>query len=111
LALFSLIKAIYQVITLLTMAPPRSSEKETILLTGASGYLAGHILKKLLEYGFSVRATVRNQAAENRVKSAISVKHHASLTFVIIPDLLVDGAFDEAVKDVNGVSSVQISIF
>jgi hypothetical protein len=45
------------------------------------------------------------------VKSAISVKHHASLTFVIIPDLSVDGAFDEAVKDVDGVSLVQISIF
>ncbi|KFZ11408.1 hypothetical protein V501_04788 [Pseudogymnoascus sp. VKM F-4519 (FW-2642)] len=78
---------------------------------GASGYLAGHILTQLLDYGFSVRATVRNQAAEIRVKSALPVKHHASLTFIIIPDLSVDGAFDEAVKDVDGVSSVQISIF
>ena len=42
----------------------------TILLTGANGFVAGHILDALLEAGYSVLGTVRSSAAAERVKNA-----------------------------------------
>ena len=35
-------------------------EKQTVLITGAAGYICSWIVKKFLEEGFSVRATVRD---------------------------------------------------
>ena len=40
-----------------------------VLVTGASGYLAIHVVKQLLEAGeYIVRGTVRNLANEQKVK-------------------------------------------
>ncbi|KAF2095733.1 NAD(P)-binding protein [Rhizodiscina lignyota] len=77
---------------------------ETVLLTGASGYIAAHILDAFLGAGFHVRAQVRSKGSEERVK------HHytkyvdsGALSFVYVEDISVPGAFDEVVKDVEGV--------
>jgi NADPH:quinone reductase-like Zn-dependent oxidoreductase len=40
---------------------------ETILVTGATSFIAGHIIKLLLEKGYNVRGTVRSQARESAV--------------------------------------------
>ena len=37
-------------------------------MTGASGFIATHIIKQLLEEGYSVRGTVRSLADEDKVK-------------------------------------------
>lgn len=34
--------------------------EEVLCVTGASGFLAGHIVKQLLEKGYRVRGTVRS---------------------------------------------------
>jgi nucleoside-diphosphate-sugar epimerase len=41
-------------------AGPTSSLDEIVLVTGASGFIASHIIKQLLERGYRVRGTVRN---------------------------------------------------
>jgi nucleoside-diphosphate-sugar epimerase len=38
-----------------------------VLVTGASGYLAAHIVKQLLEQGYRVRGTVRSLKDEKKV--------------------------------------------
>jgi len=42
-------------------------EKELVLVTGASGYIASHIVKQLLHEGYRVRGTVRNLKDEKKV--------------------------------------------
>ncbi len=44
----------------------------TILLTGASGYIAKHVALKLLDAGFRVRASVRTPARADEVRSALA---------------------------------------
>lgn len=39
-----------------------------MLVTGASGYIAGHVIKLLQEEGYSVRGTVRSLKNEAKIK-------------------------------------------
>lgn len=56
-----------------------------------------------LRHGYRVRAAVRSERKAEIVRSNPALKDIKSdqLDFVIIPDFLVDGAFDEAVKGVD----------
>ena len=77
-----------------------------ILLTGASGFVATHVLNSLLLHGLSVRGTVRNEASGEKLRKIHA--HHLNgdnsrLTFAIVKDVAQDGAFKEAVTDVDGV--------
>ncbi|KAL8783610.1 MAG: hypothetical protein Q9195_009331 [Heterodermia aff. obscurata] len=77
-----------------------------ILLTGASGFVAAHVLKSLLRHGYDVRGTVRSEATADRVRkthSHLLGDKQSRLTFAIVPDVASPGAFNDAVKDVNGV--------
>lgn len=79
---------------------PRSSQ--TILITGASGFVAAHVLTAFLEAGYKARGTVRSEETAANVKKT-HAKYSHSLSFAIVPDIRTKGAFDEAVKDVDGV--------
>lgn len=77
-----------------------------VLLTGASGYIAKHIVLQLLEAGYSVRGTVRDLARGAEVSEA--VRPHVSdadnldqrLTFVAL-DLSSDAGWTEAMAGVD----------
>ncbi|EJD39335.1 NAD(P)-binding protein [Auricularia subglabra TFB-10046 SS5] len=72
------------------------SSPQRVLLTGASGFVAAHILHALLERGLWVRCTVRSQAKA----AAIAAQYPArasQLDFAIVPDIAAPGAFDGAV--------------
>lgn len=43
------------------------SEQDLVLVTGASGYIAGYCVRELLEHGYAVRGTVRSLAARDKV--------------------------------------------
>ena len=68
--------------------------KAPILVTGASGYVAGWIVKKLLEAGHTVHATVRDP---NKVSSVAHLQKIASASpgtlKLFKADLLDQGAF------------------
>ncbi|RPB16966.1 ketoreductase [Morchella conica CCBAS932] len=68
-----------------------------ILLTGASGFIASHILEKLLARGYSVRFTVRSEDKAQKLLAAHS-SHASQLDYVLVPDIVVPGAFDAAVQ-------------
>ncbi|KAJ4250991.1 hypothetical protein NW762_011641 [Fusarium torreyae] len=76
-----------------------------VLLTGGTGFLGYEILVDLLKSGFRVRAAARSQVKIDAVQSASSIvslgPSPTQLTFVIIPDMTIEGAYDEAVQGVD----------
>ncbi|MEJ8562781.1 aldehyde reductase [Yoonia sp. GPGPB17] len=80
--------------------------QKTVLMTGASGYIAKHIALQLLEAGYRVRGTVRSLARGAEVADA--VRPHLSdttdlenrLTFVAL-DLSSDDGWDDAMAGVD----------
>ena len=75
-------------------------------MTGASGYMGYRALVLALEAGYRVRAAVRSQAKAEIILAAPSIKALApgsKLDFTIVPDIVADGAYDDAVKDVNAI--------
>ncbi|KAF4959120.1 hypothetical protein FSARC_10833 [Fusarium sarcochroum] len=79
-----------------------------VLVTGATGFLAGHVIRQLLERGYKVRGTVRDQAKaswliEDHFQSYTNSGHFELAT---VPDLAVSGAFDEAAKGVSAIAHI-----
>lgn len=81
---------------------------KVVLVTGASGYIAKHIVRQLLDGGYEVRGTVRRAERGEEVRDA--VRPHLSdparaderLTFVVV-DLEEDAGWDVAVAGVDAV--------
>ncbi|KAF2361675.1 NAD-dependent epimerase/dehydratase [Trinorchestia longiramus] len=74
---------------------------QLVLVTGASGYVAGHVVKQLQQAGYRVRGTVRSLKNTARVdplyKLASSPKHALEL---VEADLEKDDGWDEAMEGV-----------
>lgn len=79
-----------------------SPSDQTVLVTGASGFVASYIIKAFLECGYCVRGTVRSNASAIGIKDALS-EHASRLSFAIVPDIASPNAFNEAIKGVSGV--------
>lgn len=76
-----------------------NNDKKLVLVTGASGYLACHVVNLLLESGFRVRATVRslqNQKKLDPIKKINPAKTH--LIEFVEADLLDDQCWDKVVE-------------
>jgi dihydroflavonol-4-reductase len=60
------------------------STKDLVLVTGASGFIAGHCVADLLEHGYAVRGTVRSLSAVDKVAHlrALAERAGGSLEFV-----------------------------
>lgn len=72
---------------------------QTVLVTGASGYIAGWIVKYLLEAGHAVHATVRDPDRPSSVAHLKAMAQQAPGTLKVFKaDLLTPGGFDEAAK-------------
>jgi nucleoside-diphosphate-sugar epimerase len=72
-----------------------------VLVSGANGYIASHIVDLLLQLGFNVRGTIR--AAKPWLDNYFQAKYgKGRYHSVIVPAIEHDGAFDEAVKGTEG---------
>lgn len=87
------------------MTYPSDNSDKLILVTGASGYVAAHVLNEFLENGYSVRGTVRSKSTADKVRKT-HAKYGDKLSFAIVEDIAAPGAFNEAVKGVDGVSHI-----
>jgi len=76
---------------------------QTVLITGASGFIAAHVIEAFLNAGFKVRGTVRSEATAKKVRDEHKSHPAESLEFAIVPDISAPGAFNEAVVGVDGV--------
>ncbi|TWT80521.1 3 beta-hydroxysteroid dehydrogenase/Delta 5--_4-isomerase [Planctomycetes bacterium CA13] len=81
--------------------------KETVLLTGISGYIGLHCAKKLLNNGFEVRGSVRNTAKGKKVHETLAAASvdTTNLTTVEL-NLTSDKGWDEATKGCDYVMHV-----
>lgn len=70
-----------------------------VLVTGATGFVAGHIVKRLLEEGVTVHAAVRNPNDSDKLKylSALTKKSRGKL-LIFHGDLLEEGSYGDAME-------------
>ena len=70
---------------------------DTVLLTGATGFIARHILADLLAAGYRVRASVRDPARVGDLLDDLSPGHRDAVELVAL-DLLRDDGWTEAAQ-------------
>jgi nucleoside-diphosphate-sugar epimerase len=87
------------------MFPPEDyaiPKGSTVLVTGANGYLASHVVDILLEIGFKVRGTVRTRKPwlDKMFEERHGPRQYQS---IMIPDLAAEGAYTQAMRGVAAV--------
>lgn len=86
--------------------------KETVLVTGATGFVGMQIILQLLEKGYTVKATVRDVKSEGKVRETLrdNVRSLDKLSFVAA-ELTRDTNWEEAMQGCNYVLSVASPVF
>ena len=80
---------------------------DTVLVTGASGFIAQHCILELLRAGHRVRGTVRDLSAAARIHSTLSRQTPIGGRLELVQaDLLRDEGWDDAVRGCRGVLHV-----
>ncbi|TDZ20576.1 Aldehyde reductase 2 [Colletotrichum orbiculare MAFF 240422] len=86
------------------LAIPKGS---TVLVVGANGFIASHVVNQLLRFGYRVRGTVRDPAKNAWLPVLFDNTYgKGNFELLAVPDLMRDGALDEAVKGASAVISV-----
>ena len=94
------------------MPPPQNlaiRPGSLVVVTGANGYIASHVVDQLLLAGYRVRATVRNVAKCAWMKDFFNGKHGSgsgSFELIEVPEMAAPGSFDQAVKGAVGLAHV-----
>ena len=71
-----------------------------VLVTGATGYVAGRLVEKLLSEGMTVHAAVRNPSDTEKTKYLDALASSLPGTIKYFKsELLDEGSYDEAMKD------------
>ncbi len=74
-------------------------KKKPVMVTGATGYVAGWIVKKLLDEGITVHAAVRNPDNKEKLKYLDEIANNASGQIKYFKaDLLGMGSYDKAME-------------
>ncbi|CAJ0547722.1 Ff.00g044760.m01.CDS01 [Fusarium sp. VM40] len=85
------------------------SAKPIVLVTGANGYIAGPTIEGFLKAGYAVRGTVRSKSSADSLVKALS-SYGDDLEIVQVPDILIPGAFDSAVKGVHAIAHLAAGV-
>jgi nucleoside-diphosphate-sugar epimerase len=78
------------------LSTPLTPQSGRVCVTGASGFIAMHLVSQLLVKGYEVVATVRSEAKAGQVR-ALGEQYPSKLTVVGGCDLLKEGSFDGAI--------------
>ncbi len=72
-------------------------QSKPVLVTGATGYVAGRLVEKLLNEGLTVHAAVRQPNNDEKLKYLNALAENAKGTIKYFQaDLLDNGSYDEA---------------
>lgn len=77
---------------------------DIVLITGGTGHVGFKVIVDTLAHGYSVRAAIRKSSKSAGILATKSIKAlnpGDRLSFVVVPDITADGAYDEAVKGVK----------
>nr|P14721.1 RecName: Full=Dihydroflavonol 4-reductase; Short=DFR; AltName: Full=Dihydrokaempferol 4-reductase; AltName: Full=Flavanone 4-reductase; Short=FNR [Antirrhinum majus]CAA33543.1 unnamed protein product [Antirrhinum majus] len=88
-------------------APPSST---TVCVTGAAGFIGSWLVMRLLERGYTVRATVRDPGNMKKVKHLIELPKADTNLTLWKADMTVEGSFDEAIQGCEGVFHLATSM-
>ncbi|TDZ44798.1 NAD-dependent epimerase/dehydratase FUM13 [Colletotrichum trifolii] len=85
----------------------RNISGDVLLITGATGHVGFAVLVHALSAGYAVRCAVRSEAKAEMIRSRPRICSlnlpDTRLTFTIIPDITVDGAYDDSMHGVSAV--------
>ncbi|KAF9651439.1 D-lactaldehyde dehydrogenase, partial [Thelephora ganbajun] len=73
-----------------------------VLVTGANGFAAIHIVDVLLKRGYSVRATIRSESKGTHLRKIFG-KYGDKLELVVVPDITKDDAFDGVLDELDAI--------
>ena len=77
----------------------RVDTSSPVLVTGATGYVAGHIIQRLLEAGVTVHAAVRDPTRKEKLKFLSELAEHLPGEIKYFKsDLLDEGSYCEAMQ-------------
>lgn len=80
-----------------------SPSEQTLLVTGANGFVAGHIIKVALEKGYKVKGAVRTDSSAAHLKETFPT-YSSQLSTTIVKDITNVESFKDAFgPDVTGV--------
>ncbi|CAL5005315.1 unnamed protein product [Urochloa decumbens] len=77
--------------------------KGKVCVTGASGFIASWLVKRLLESGYQVLGTVRDPGNQKKVGHLWDLEGARERLELVRADLLEEGSFDDAVMACEGV--------
>jgi len=81
--------------------------KQTILVTGGTGYIGSWVVKGLLEHGHNVRITVRDKSKTAKYQYLQDLANETEGTLEIWEaDLMKSGSFDEAAKGCDSIAHI-----
>lgn len=75
-----------------------SPSDQTLLVTGANGFVAGPILKLALDKGYNVRAAVRTESAAAKLRATFP-QYASKLSTVLVPDITKVESFKDALDE------------
>lgn len=79
---------------------------QTVLVTGAGGFIAGHTIVAFLDAGWAVRGTVRDLGRADVLRAAFAKQADVSKLDFVEADLLADDGWDDAVAGCDCVAHV-----
>ncbi|XP_028798941.1 dihydroflavonol 4-reductase-like [Neltuma alba] len=80
-----------------------AASSETICVTGASGYIGSWLVMRLLERGYTVRATVLDPDNMEEVKHLVELGGAEKQLSIWKADLREEGSFDDVISGCTGV--------
>ncbi|AQK96914.1 Dihydroflavonol 4-reductase [Zea mays] len=83
-----------------------ASSKGPVVVTGASGFVGSWLVMKLLQAGYTVRATVRDPENVGKTKPLLDLPGATERLSIWKADLADEDSFDEAIRGCTGVFHV-----
>ncbi|KAI5969427.1 hypothetical protein CANMA_001494 [Candida margitis] len=73
-----------------------------VFVTGATGYIAQHVVKELLKEGYEVVGSVRSKEKGEYLSNLIKSD---KFTYAVVPDIVKKGGFDEVLQENDSIDS------